>query len=90
MSNNAGVTPAGGEMGRAQLLQAQAARVTPDVRMNPVLLKPEADTRSQVVLLGKVNPELSSLPWLQRKAHLWGSVQSSLASLQKDPRPHRY
>ena len=84
MSNNAGVTPAGGEMGRAQLLQAQAARVTPDVRMNPVLLKPEADTRSQVVLLGKVNPELSNLPWLQRKAHLWGSVQSSLASLQKE------
>ena len=84
MSNNAGVTPAGGEMGRAQLLQAQAARATPDVRMNPVLLKPEADTRSQVVLLGKANLELSALPWLERKTHLWEYVRSSLASLRSE------
>jgi adenosylcobyric acid synthase len=66
MSNNAGVTPAGLEMGRAQLVQARAARVVPDVRMNPVLLKPEADTRSQVVLLGRADPELTALPWRER------------------------
>ena len=84
MSNNAGVTPDGGEMGRAQLLQAQAARVTPDVRMNPVLLKPEADTRSQVVLLGKARRDLSEVPWLERKQHLWDSVQSSLHTLRSE------
>jgi len=81
MSNNAGVTPAGLEMGRAQLVQAQAARVVPDVRMNPVLLKPEADTRSAVVLLGRANPELTALGWRERKAHLWPHVQEALHSL---------
>ena len=57
MSNNSGVTPSGLEMGRAQLVQAQAARVIPDARMNPVLLKPEADHKSQVVLLGRAHPD---------------------------------
>ena len=84
MSNNAGVTPAGFEMGRAQLLQAQAARVTPDVRMNPVLIKPEGDTRSQVVVLGQADLALSKLPWLERKAHLWRHVRTSLRSLMDE------
>ena len=84
MSNNAGVTPEGLEMGRAQLLQAQAARVSPEARMNPVLLKPEADTRSQVVVLGKARHDLRDVPWLERKPHLWGSVQESLHSLTAD------
>lgn len=52
MSNNAGVA-AGGEIGRAQMLQAQACRVVPSVHMNPVLLKPEADRRSQLVVRGQ-------------------------------------
>ncbi len=95
MSNNAGViapnrvpgttgTTDGLEMGRAQIVQAAAARVEPEARMNPVLLKPEADTRSQVVVLGKANLELSRLPWRDRKAHLWGTVQESLHSLLHD------
>ncbi len=84
MSNNAGVTRDGLEMGRAQIVQAAAARVEPEARMNPVLLKPEADTRSQVVVLGKANLELSKLPWRDRKAHLWGTVQESLHSLLHD------
>lgn len=81
MSNNAGVTPAGLEMGRAQLTQALAARVTPDVRMNPVLIKPEGDTRSQVVVLGRRDDEVAKLPWTDRKAELWPVVQRSLHSL---------
>ncbi|XLE15087.1 cobyric acid synthase [Deinococcus altitudinis] len=81
MSNNAGVTANGLEMGRAQIVQAVAARVPPDVRMNPVLLKPEADTRSQVVLMGKANAELTALPWRERKPRLWPHVQAALHSL---------
>ena len=53
MSLNSFVTRDGGEMGRAQVVQAQACRIEPDVRMNPILLKPNSDTGSQVVLMGK-------------------------------------
>jgi cobyric acid synthase CobQ/L-threonine-O-3-phosphate decarboxylase len=53
MSLNSYVTRAGGEMGRAQVVQAQACRLDPDVRMNPVLLKPNSDTGSQVIVLGR-------------------------------------
>ena len=54
MSNNSGVTPDGYEIGRAQIVQAEAARVVPTADMNPVLLKPNSDTGAQVVLQGKV------------------------------------
>lgn len=53
MSLNSYVTASGGEIGRAQALQAQACRLEPDVRMNPILLKPNSDTGSQVILRGK-------------------------------------
>ncbi|PWR00427.1 cobyric acid synthase CobQ [Leucothrix pacifica] len=84
MSNNAGVTPDGGEIGRAQLLQAQAARLSPSVYMNPVLLKPEADSMSQVILLGKAQPQLKAIPWQERKDYLWETVKSSLQKMQND------
>ena len=84
MSNNAGVTPDGGEIGRAQILQAQAARVIPTVHMNPVLLKPEADSMSQVILLGKAQPHLKKIPWQERKTHLWQTVKSSLETMKQD------
>ena len=53
MSNNSYVTPMGGEMGRAQIVQAQAAGVEPHVDMNPVLLKPCTDIQAQIILHGK-------------------------------------
>ncbi|MBQ0131730.1 MAG: cobyric acid synthase [Comamonas sp.] len=88
MSNNARVvaTPEGqwGEIGTAQYLQALAAGCEPDVRMNPLLLKPEADTRSQVVLMGQVNAQLSSLPWRSRSAQVWPHIAAALDSLRQD------
>src|SRR5271156_1756622 len=54
MSNNAAVTADGGEIGRAQALQARACRVTLSVDMNPVLLKPQSETGAQVVVRGRV------------------------------------
>jgi adenosylcobyric acid synthase len=80
MSNNARVVH-GGEIGVAQYLQALAAGVEPEVRMNPVLVKPEGDNRSQVVVLGKPNPELSRTPWRMRAPRLWPAIESSLRSL---------
>ena len=80
MSNNARVV-SGGEIGVAQYLQALAAGVDPEVRMNPVLVKPEADTRSQVVVHGVADPELSRRPWLERTETLWPLAAESLRSL---------
>jgi len=81
MSNNARVV-AGGEIGSAQFFQALAARAEPDVRMNPVLLKPEHDTHSQVVLLGQVSAELSRMPWRERSARVWPQVAAALDQLR--------
>src|SRR5438067_3011747 len=55
MSNNAAVAADGGEIGRAQALQARAARTAPSVHMNPVLLKPQAELGAQVVVQGRVH-----------------------------------
>ncbi len=82
MSNNAAVCIGGGEIGRAQHLQAVAARIEPDVRMNPVLLKPGSETSSHVVLLGRPAPKLSALAWRDRRAHTWPVVCDVLASLR--------
>ncbi len=60
MSNNAGVTPEGLEMGRAQIVQAHACELTPHVDMNPLLLKPNTDTGAQVVALGRVLGRMSA------------------------------
>jgi adenosylcobyric acid synthase len=80
MSNNARVV-AGGEIGVAQYLQALACGVEPDVRMNPVLVKPEGDTQSQVVVNGVADLALSRLPWRDRSAHLAEAVDAALYSL---------
>jgi adenosylcobyric acid synthase len=80
MSNNARVVE-GGEIGVAQYLQALAAGVEPDIRMNPVLIKPEGDTQSQVVVLGRVDAELSGLSWRARHEALWLPAERSLAEL---------
>src|SRR5712691_7485103 len=83
MSNNARVVD-GGEIGTAQYLQALAAGIEPDVRMNPVLVKPEGDNRSQVVILGRPDLELSRLPWRERRHAIWPVIADALASLQRE------
>jgi adenosylcobyric acid synthase len=84
MSTNAAVTPSGHEIGRAQYVQALAARTPPDVRMNPVLLKPKGDTSSQVIVMGCYDAATTALPWLERRSRLWPVVQSSLHGLLRD------
>jgi adenosylcobyric acid synthase len=80
MSNNARVA-AGGEMGSAQYFQALAARRIPEVRMNPILLKPECETHSQVILLGQRRDDLARLEWRERARRLWPTVRGCLEEL---------
>ncbi len=77
MSNNAGVTPDGGEMGRAQIVQAEAAGIYAHTDMNPVLLKPEGNRRSQVVLNGRMAGQIEAGNWMEKKARLWGEVTAA-------------
>ena len=83
MSNNAAITEDGLEIGRAQYLQATAAKVSPSVLMNPVLLKPSAETFSQVIVNGKVDHKISNMPWRDRKKLLWIEVKKALAAIQE-------
>jgi adenosylcobyric acid synthase len=84
MSNNARVVATGGEIGSAQYFQALAARAVPDVRMNPLLLKPEHDTHSQVVLMGQVDAELSRMAWRGRSASVWPVIAQALDELRAE------
>jgi adenosylcobyric acid synthase len=88
MSNNARVVPglngAPGEIGSAQYFQALAARTAPDVRMNPVLLKPEHDTGSQVIVMGEVRNDLRDVPWRQRSEALWPHARAGLDALMAE------
>ncbi len=95
MSNNARVVASrpesnpqsatvGGEIGSAQYFQALAARAVPDVRMNPLLLKPEHDTHSQVVLMGQVDEALSRMAWRGRSASVWPVIAQALDDLRAE------
>jgi len=83
MSNNARVV-AEGEMGSAQYFQALAARTAPEVRMNPVLLKPERDDHSQVILLGQRDDELSRMAWRGRSERMWPAARDALHALMAE------
>ncbi|EWM16428.1 cobyric acid synthase [Kutzneria sp. 744] len=84
MSNNSAVTIEGGEIGRAQALQAAACGLEPSVRFNPVLLKPGSDRSSQVVVLGKAVGEVSAMSYRDRKLELSVIAQSALADLRSE------
>jgi len=87
MSNNARVVAGsggGGEIGSAQYFQALAAKAEPEVRMNPLLLKPERDTHSQVVLLGQVDEALTRMDWRGRSEQVWPTVARALDALMAE------
>ncbi len=84
MSLNSFVTLQGDEMGRAQVVQAQAARLDPDCRMNPVLLKPNSDTGSQIIVCGKPVGNMSVLDYNSYKPQVWQSVCKNYDALAEE------
>src|SRR5712692_2574584 len=81
MSNNAAATADGGEIGRAQAVQARACRVPLSVDMNPVLIKPESDTGAQIVLRGRQIGRSTADAYQQLKPMLLGEVLASFRRL---------
>ncbi len=84
MALNSGVTGDGLEMGRAQILQAAAAGIEPDVRMNPVLLKPTSDHRSQVIVNGEVLGDFTAREYFAKKKELIPGILEAYRSLEKE------
>ena len=84
MSNNAGVTADGGEIGRAQMLQARGARVEPRTDMNPILLKPESDTGAQIIVQGQRYGTMLASEYGQHKSRLLPKVMQSYARIAGD------
>ena len=84
MALNSGITPDGKEMGRAQIFQAEAAGIAPDVRMNPVLLKPTSDCKAQVVLMGKVATNMDAVTYHNYKPQLKAQIREVYQSLASE------
>ena len=82
MSLNSYATPDGGEIGRSQAVQAAAAMTAPKVEMNPVLIKPEGEGRSQLVVMGKPRAVATVEEYYELKPMIWETVTSSLATLR--------
>jgi len=83
MSNNSGVTAEGLEMGRAQIVQAEAAGIPPHVDMNPVLLKPTSEIGSQVVLLGNVRENTTAVDYHSKKETFFDTAAEALDRLRR-------
>ncbi|MDR0931702.1 MAG: cobyric acid synthase [Victivallales bacterium] len=84
MSLNSFVTPDGGEIGRAQALQAEACRIDPETRMNPILLKPNSDQGSQLILHGQAVGNYNVREYIGQKPKLWREVTQTYDSLSSD------
>ena len=81
MALNSFITASGGEMGRAQVVQAEAAGISPDVRMNPILLKPTTDAGSQVIVGGVVRGNMQAMEYYRRKREFVPAVMEAYRSL---------
>ncbi|MFO7972707.1 MAG: cobyric acid synthase [Desulfobacterales bacterium] len=84
MSNNSGITPEGLEMGRAQIVQAEAARIPPHVDMNPILLKPTSDVGSQVVFFGKAIGNSTAVGYHEEKEQFFAQTCAALDRLRNE------
>ena len=84
MALNSFITAAGGEMGRAQVVQAEAAGIPPDVRMNPILLKPTTDMGSQVIVNGAVQGNMRAMEYYRRKPEFFPAVMAAYESLASE------
>ena len=85
MSLNSAATPDGGEIGRAQALQAEACRVVPRVEMNPVLIKPSTDTGAQIILMGKIWGQVTAADYHTRRVEqLFPDVVAAYNRLSAD------
>src|SRR5258705_215462 len=84
MSNNSAVTADGGEIGRAQAMQARAAGLAPSVRFNPILLKPGGDRTSQLVVRGRVAGTVGAADYFHHRIELAAVVADELASLRSE------
>ncbi|MBQ7241304.1 MAG: cobyric acid synthase, partial [Firmicutes bacterium] len=84
MALNSFITKDGGEMGRAQVVQAEAAGIRPDVRMNPILLKPTTDVGSQVIVNGKVCGNMNAMEYYRRKKEFIPAVLEAYESLDRE------
>lgn len=84
MALNSGITRNGDEMGRAQIFQAEAAGIEADVRMNPVLLKPTGERKSQVIVMGKVLKDMDAVSYHEFKPQLFDQVIDAYQALRSD------
>lgn len=84
MALNSFITEDGKEMGRAQVMQAEAAKIKPDVRMNPILLKPNSDTGSQVIVNGIVRGNMNAMEYYRRKTELIPDILEAFHSLEQE------
>ena len=84
MALNSFITKKGFEMGRAQVVQAEAAGIDPDVRMNPVLLKPTSDRKSQVVFMGKVLKDMDAVDYHEFKQELLPKIKEVYQELDQE------
>ena len=84
MALNSFITKYGGEMGRAQVVQAEAAGIEPDVRMNPILLKPTTDVGSQVIIAGQVQGNMRAMEYYRRKREYIPAILEAYNSLASE------
>jgi len=84
MALNSFITKSGGEMGRAQVVQAEAAGIEPDVRMNPILLKPTTDVGSQVIVNGVVQGNMRAMEYYRRKREYIPAIMQAYNSLAEE------